>query len=90
MHEPLRRFAHSGRQLFPAPESRGLELRKRVRPDGAERFSLKFSEGAALCGARETAAPAAGAKRKGHLRFPFLFGLLPFPLLPNPAQITYM
>ena len=23
--------------------------------------------------------PAAGAKRKGHLRFPFLFGLLPFP-----------
>ncbi len=25
------------------------------------------------------AAPAAGAKRKGHLRFPFLFGLLPFP-----------
>jgi len=35
--------------------------------------------GIALCGARETAAPAAGAKRKGHLRFPFLFGLLPFP-----------
>ena len=33
----------------------------------------------ALCGARETAAPAAGAKRKGHLRFPFLFELLPFP-----------
>ena len=25
------------------------------------------------------AAPAAGAKRKGHLRFPFLFELLPFP-----------
>ena len=23
--------------------------------------------------------PAAGAKRKGHLRFPFLFELLPFP-----------
>ena len=33
----------------------------------------------ALCGTRETAAPAAGAKRKGHLRFPFLFELLPFP-----------
>ena len=27
----------------------------------------------------ECAAPAAGAKRKGHLRFPFLFELLPFP-----------
>ena len=42
-------------------------------------FSLNLSEGVALCGARETAAPAAGAKRKGHLRFPFLFELLPFP-----------
>ena len=29
----------------------------------------------------DVAAPAAGAKRKGHLRFPFLFGLLPFPCL---------
>ena len=27
----------------------------------------------------DVAAPAAGAKRKGHLRFPFLFELLPFP-----------
>ena len=40
---------------------------------------LVSSGGVALCGARETAAPAAGAKRKGHLRFPFLFELLPFP-----------
>ena len=30
---------------------------------------------------RNVAAPAAGAKRKGHLRFPFLFELLPFPCL---------
>ena len=36
---------------------------------------------AALCGARKTAASAAGTKRKGHLRFPFLFELLPFPCL---------
>ena len=36
---------------------------------------------AALCRARETAASAAGTKRKGHLRFPFLFELLPFPYL---------
>ena len=34
---------------------------------------------AALCGARKIAASAAGIKRKGHLRFPFLFELLPFP-----------
>ena len=43
------------------------------------RYSLEIKRRVALCGARESAAPAAGAKRKGHLRFPFLFGLLPFP-----------
>ena len=42
-------------------------------------FFAEPQRGVALCGARETAAPAAGAKRKGHLRFPFLFELLPFP-----------
>ena len=42
-------------------------------------FSAEPQRGVALCGARESAAPAAGAKRKGHLRFPFLFELLPFP-----------
>ena len=57
------------------------ELRKRVRPIRAECFPLRFSEGVALCGAREFAAPAAGAKRKDNLRFSFLFELLPFPCL---------
>ena len=109
-----------------------LELRKRVRPDGAAPFSAPAERGTRtaaggfalsgrllslhrLSGARElplagspltggeffakpqrgirrlrtagtlrrpprgVAAPAAGAKRKGHLRFPFLFELLPFP-----------
>ena len=37
----------------------------------------------ALCGARERAARAAGAKREGHLRFPSLFELLPFPRRPR-------
>ena len=45
------------------------------------RYSLEIKRRVALCGARESAAPAAGAKRKGHLRFPFLFELLPFPYL---------
>ena len=40
---------------------------------------FRSSEGVALCGAREFAAPAAGAKRKDNLRFSFLFELLPFP-----------
>ena len=37
----------------------------------------------AVCGARERAARAAGAKREGHLRFPSLFELLPFPRQPR-------
>ena len=37
----------------------------------------------ALCGARERAARAAGAKREGHLRFPSLIELLPFPQQPR-------
>ena len=37
----------------------------------------------ALCGVRERAARAAGAKREGHLRFPSLFELLPFPRRPR-------
>ena len=55
------------------------ELRQRVRPFRAGSFSLNLSGGFAVCGRRDVAAPAAGAKRKGHLRFPFLFELLPFP-----------
>ena len=103
-HEPRRRFARTGRQLFQHRLTGAHELRQRVRPFRAAPFSApaergtrtalacspltggKFStepqRGVALCGARETAAPAAGAKRKGHLRFPFLFELLPFPCFP--------
>ena len=55
-----------------------FEPRRRFTLTGGE-FFAEPQRGIALCGARETAAPAAGAKRKGHLRFPFLFELLPFP-----------
>ena len=72
-------FALTGRLLFCTGKPGHTNCRRRVRPFRAESFSLKFSEGVALCGARESAALAAGAKRKGHLRFPFLFELLPFP-----------
>ncbi len=54
------------------------ELRQQYALSGRQIFAEPQRE-VALCGARETAAPAAGAKRKGHLRFPFLFELLPFP-----------
>ena len=42
------------------------------------KFSLNLSGEYAACGGGNVAALAAG-KRKGHLRFPFLFELLPFP-----------
>jgi len=61
--------------------SGGHEPRRRFALTGGE-FFAEPQRGIALCGARETAASAAGTKRKGHLRFPFLFELLPFPCFP--------
>ena len=63
--EPRRRFTLSGREFFAEPQ----------------RGDSPSADGGSV------AAPAAGtapyprrrAKRKGHLRFPFLFELLPFP-----------
>ena len=71
-------FAPNGRHLFLHRLNGVLEPRRRFTLTGGE-FFAEMQRGVALCGARESAAPAAGAKRKGHLRFPFLFGLLPFP-----------
>ena len=73
-------FAPNGRHLFLHRLSGVLEPRRRFTLTG-RKFFAEMQRGVALCGARESAAPAAGAKRKGHLRFPFLFELLPFPCL---------
>ena len=78
MHEPRRRFALSG-QHFSAPAERGTRTAQACSSLTGGEFFAEPQQGIALCGARESAAPAAGAKRKGHLRFPFLFELLPFP-----------
>ena len=93
-HEPRRRFARTGRQLFQHRLTGARELRERVRPDGAAPFPAPESRGTrtaaggfALSGRHlslhrpsgDVPRPAAGAKRKGHLRFSFLFELLPFP-----------
>ena len=64
---------------FSAPESRGARTASACSSLTGGEFFAEPQQGIALCGAREIAAPAAGAKRKGHLRFPFLFELLPFP-----------
>ena len=79
--------ARSVGRAFRHRVSGAYELRKRVRPFRAGRFSLNLSGGFAVCGRRERAAPAAEttpyprrwAKRKDNLRFSFLFELLPFP-----------
>ena len=55
------------------------ELPQAGSPLTGGKFSLEIKRRVALCGARESAAPAAGAKRKDNLRFSFLFELLPFP-----------
>ena len=78
MHEPRRRFALSG-QHFSAPAEWGTRTAQACSFLTGGKFFAEIQRGVALCGAREIAAPAAGANRKGHLRFPFLFELLPFP-----------
>ena len=72
---------------FFAPESRGARTASACSSLTGGEFFAEPQQGIALCGARESAAPAAGttpyprrwAKRKDNLRFSFLFGLLPFP-----------
>ena len=44
-HEPRRRFARTGRQLFQHRKAGAHELRQRVRPIRAESFSLNLSGG---------------------------------------------
>ena len=73
------RYALSGRQFFQHRLSGMRELPQAGSSLTGGEFFAEIQQGFALCGAREIAAPAAGAKRKGHLRFPFLFELLPFP-----------
>ena len=79
--------ARSVGRAFRHRVSGAYELRKRVRPFRAGRFSLNLSGGFAVCGRRErrgarrgeTPYPRRWAKRKDNLRFSFLFELLPFP-----------
>ncbi len=76
----LRRWVRPIRAAsFSAPTDRGARTAQACSPLTGGKFFAEPQRGVALCEARESAAPAAGAKRKGHLRFPFLFELLPFP-----------
>ena len=80
--EPRRRFTLSGR-LFSLHRLSGVrELPQAGSPLTGGKFSAEIQRECAVCGRRERAAPAAGAKRKDNLRFSFLFELLPFPCFP--------
>ncbi len=72
-------FALSGRLLSLHRKAGVHELPQAGSPFPGGKFFAEIQRGVALCGARESAAPAAGAKRKDNLRFSFLFELLPFP-----------
>ena len=77
--QSYRRKCRKFRFVNSAPAEQGTRTALAGSPLTGGEFSAEPQRGVALCGARESAAPAAGAKRKGHLRFPFLFELLPFP-----------
>ena len=77
--QSYRRKCRKFRFVNSAPAEQGTRTTLAGSPLTGGEFSAEPQRGVALCGARESAAPAAGAKRKGHLRFPFLFELLPFP-----------
>ena len=74
-------FALSGRQPFSLHRLSGVrELPQACSPlTGGEFFAEPQRGDSPSADGGSVAAPAAGAKRKGHLRFPFLFELLPFP-----------
>ena len=79
--QSYRRKCRKFRFVNSAPAEQGTRTALAGSPLTGGEFFAEPQRGVALCGARESAAPAAGAKRKGHLRFPFLFELLPFPCL---------
>ena len=65
---------------FSAPIHWGTRVASAIRPVRAAVFFAEPQQGdSPSADGGNVAAPAAGAKRQGHLRFPFLFELLPFP-----------
>ena len=65
---------------FSAPAERGTRTALACSPlTGGEFFAEPQRGDSPSADGGSVAAPAAGAKRQGHLRFPFLFELLPFP-----------
>ena len=68
-----------------------LELRQRVRPNGAGSFPLNLSGGdSPSADGGSVAAPAAGGKKEGTPAVSLPLWTPTFPLLPNLAQITDM
>ena len=67
---------------FSAPAERGTRTALACSPLTGGKFFAEPQRGdSPSADGGSVAAPAAGAKRKGHLRFPFLFELLPVPYL---------
>ena len=72
-------FTPNGQHLFLHRLSGVLEPRRRFTLTCGEFFAEPQQGDSPSADGGNVPRPAAGAKRKGHLRFPFLFELLPFP-----------
>ena len=80
VRELRKRVRPDGAAPFSAPAERGARTALACSPlTGGEFFAEPQRGDSPSADGGDVAAPAAGAKRKGHLRFPFLFELLPFP-----------
>ena len=80
--ELRKRVRPNGAAAFSAPAERGTRTALACSPfPGGEFFAEPQQGDSPSADGGSVAAPTAGAKRKGHLRFPFLFELLPFPCL---------
>ena len=78
---------NGGAYLFSAPAGRDARTAQAVRPDGRKISRCTSAGSAPSADGGDVAVPTAGAKRKGHLRFPFLFELLSFPYSDSTAAI---
>ena len=86
----VRRISPLTNSSFSAPADRGTRTALAGSPLSRQGVFAEPQRGIRRLrtAGRRGARARGGGQKEGHLRFPFLFGLLPFPCFPNLAQIA--